>query len=408
MADVNARLLIDGYDAECIPVDELEAEFKDDEANERVVNISPELGEFIHRTNESHFAKRVAETIDSLPGDQDFLKYPVSTPQNVHLFWRLFKKIAGTCGIEFKKGMVYDYGGDRKVSTDDACDFEKSIPAIVEEFKGEAFIGALSKNSYLIMVQDGIFNLCLFGCSCIYDLANTDIVYRVLKNVSFKNLGEQCKMVDYVVYDRNFHTTSLRVQKQDCDVTLNYNDDLPDERIEKWINSTESGLMVLHGEPGTGKTSYIRNLIYRTNNRFMFFDKSLFQHMSDASLIDMLLEHRNSVIVLEDCEDLLTDRTGLGSCLATILNLTDGILGDSLKFKFICTFNANVVDIDPAILRKGRMHLKYEFGKLNADKAVKLGEKLGVEVPHKDMALCEVYNYTTDNGKPQEKAKVGF
>lgn len=407
--DVEPRLLVDGYDAECIPVDELEREFEEDETNERVVNIDPTLAEFIRKTNESEFARRVREVIHvRLPDDKDFLKYPVSTPQTLQLFWFLFRKMGGTCGIEFKKGMTYDYGKGRKVATDDACDFEKSIPAIVEEFNGEAFIGGYNKNSYIIMVEDGIFDLCLFGCSCVYDLTNTDVVHRVMKNIKFKDLGEQCKMVDYVVYDRNFHTTSLKVQKQDCDVKLNYNDDLPDDKIEKWINSKSSGLMVLHGEPGTGKTSYIRNLIYRTSNRFLFFDKSLFQHMSDSSLIDMLLDHRNSVIVLEDCEDLLTDRTGLGSCLATILNLTDGILGDSLKFKFICTFNANVVDIDPAILRKGRMHLKYEFKKLNADKVVALGKKLGVEVPHEDMALCEVYNYTEDTGKPEERAKVGF
>ena len=174
------------------------------------------------------------------------------------------------------------------------------------------------------------------------------------------------------------------------------------------INSPKSGLMVLHGEPGTGKTSYIRNLIYRTKKRFMFFDKSLFHHMSDSSLIDMLLEHRDSIIVLEDCEDLLTDRTGLGSCMTTILNLTDGIIGDSMKFKFICTFNADVMDIDPAILRKGRMHLKYEFKKLDADKVVALGKALGVDAPHEEMPLCDVYNFAVDNGKPQEKSKVGF
>ena len=407
MADVDDRLFLDDGDV-AIPAIDLEAEFKDDEDNERQVNISPALAKFIRKTNESEYARKVYSTIDSL-WDKDFLKYPVSTPQCLVLFYALNKCMAGTCGIEFKQDLLYDYGEDRKVSTQDSCDFEQSIPAIVAEFKNQAFVGAFSKNSYLVVVPGGIFNLCTYGCNCIYDMTDLDVVYRCMKEVKFRDLGEKCKMVDYVVYDRTFHTTSLRVQKQDCDISLNYNDDIPDERIEQWINSKESGLMVLHGKPGTGKTSYIRNLIYRTKNRFMFFDKSLFHHMSDSSLIDMLLEHRNSVIVLEDCEDLLTDRTGLGSCLATILNLTDGILGDSLKFKFICTFNANVVDIDPAILRKGRMHLKYEFKDLAADKVEALAKKLGIEeIPKQAMPLCEVYNYTEDTGKPDEKAKVGF
>ena len=107
--DVEPRLLVDGYDAECIPVDELEEEFERDESNERVVNIDPELAEFIRKTNESEFAKKVSHVIDTaLPDDKDFLKYPVSTPQTLQLFWCLFHKMGGTCGIEFKKGMTYE------------------------------------------------------------------------------------------------------------------------------------------------------------------------------------------------------------------------------------------------------------------------------------------------------------
>ena len=54
------------------------------------------------------------------------------------------------------------------------------------------------------------------------------------------------------------------------------------------------------------------------------------------------------------------------------------------------------------------MRLKYEFKKLSADKAVALGKKLGVDFPHEDMALCDVYNYLQDVGNKTEKQKIGF
>lgn len=231
---------------------------------------------------------------------------------------------------------------------------------------------------------------------------------KIVETVAWNNSQRNKCTVKYLVYSDHFHAMTMEVKRQETDVGMNYNDDLPDERIREWIASDESGLMIMHGIPGTGKTSYIRHLIATTGKTFMFFDKSVFHHMTDASLMRLLLDFKDSVIILEDCEDLLANRQDIGSCMSTILNMTDGILGDSLRFKFVCTFNANIVDIDPAILRKGRMRLKYEFCKLKADKAVALGRKLGVEVPHEDMPLCDIYNYLQDVGNTKKETKMGF
>ena len=400
------------FDAEDPSVSEdMEEEISKEENEFHQLNLTKVSAETIEKANDNDFAKRVSQTLLDIQKKErcDIIEYPTSTPDVRTFFFYFNNKMGGSVNVEFKDDLKYSFGENRTIETKNMCDLEKTIVSLVKEFAGQIYIGAYAKTQLFIVVPSGAFLLMLCGTNAIVDLTNRDILYRFLKCIVWKE-SSRVKMVDYVVFDRSFRTTSLKVRKQECDVKANYNDDLPDEKIFNWINSDESGLMVLHGEPGTGKTSYIRNLVYRTKNRFMFFDKSLFQHMTDASLIEMLLEHRNSIIVLEDCEDLLTDRTGFGSCMTTILNLTDGILGDSLRFKFICTFNADIVDIDPAILRKGRMRLKYEFKKLDGKKAVALGKKLGVDVPEKEMALCEVYNYAEDNGKPQEKekAKVGF
>lgn len=136
----------------------------------------------------------------------------------------------------------------------------------------------------------------------------------------------------------------------------------------------------------------------------------MFNYITDASFIHLLIDYKDSVIVLEDCETLLEDRARGNSRISALLNLSDGILGDSLNLKFICTFNADLTRIDPALLRKGRMKLKYEFKALTPDKVKTLAEKLGKSVPeNKSYPLCEVYNFGEDNGvKQNTKKSIGF
>lgn len=221
--------------------------------------------------------------------------------------------------------------------------------------------------------------------------------------------------MEYVTYsNQGFRTTLMKVKEQDCDIQSNYNDDLPHQQITDMINSKESGIAILHGVSGCGKTSYIRKLIAdNPGKKFVFLDASTFQYIGDASFIELLTNKRDSVFVVEDCEDLLVSRDTKGNHrISSLLNLSDGILGDSLNLKFICTFNADISSTDKALLRKGRLKVKYEFGKLTKDKATALAVKLGKTEPvTEDMALCDVYNLGTDNGGEQiesDRPKIGF
>ena len=194
----------------------------------------------------------------------------------------------------------------------------------------------------------------------------------------------------------------------------NYNDDLypKHEKIVKLIHEKSSSLILLHGKPGTGKTTYIRQLI-KDNPDVMFYwiDCSLFKQFTSSEFIDFIRSCKNSVFVVEDAEFLLESRDSAGGNLAmqTLLNISDGMLGDSLHLKFICTFNTED-KIDPALLRKGRMKMKYEFKLLEVDRANNLFKKLGIKAVAKEpMSLADVYNYEEDNGtQNEEKKKIGF
>ena len=84
--------------------------------------------------------------------------------------------------------------------------------------------------------------------------------------------------------------------------------------------------------------------------------------------------------------------------------MTDGLLANALKTKFICTFNTGLDKIDEALLRKGRLKLKYEFEKLDLEKTKALCPEA-----KEPMTLADIYNIDRENDFSRKiKTKIGF
>lgn len=257
-----------------------------------------------------------------------------------------------------------------------------------------------------------------------YKLVVTDkfIVFRgTIFNTELKKskeliecITEECSDVanlKFVSMDArgNFNVKLIPINESEVDIKTNYNDDFPYNQIEEQIKGKDSSLILLHGKPGTGKSYFIRKLI-KDNPEIKFFwlDSSMFSQINSTAFMDFLFSCKDSVFVLEDCEVVLKDRsTTYNNLINPILNISDGILGDSLNLKFICTFNDELTNIDSALLRKGRLKIKYEFGDLTKEKVEILFNKLGIKGIPKEMPLCDVYNYAEDNGV-KVKRKIGF
>ena len=193
----------------------------------------------------------------------------------------------------------------------------------------------------------------------------------------------------------------------------NYNDDFKPvhEKISNLIRRDDSCIIILHGKPGTGKSTYIRDLIDTNSDiKFYWIDSSMFDHIDSSEFIEFISTCKNAVFILEDSEEILKSRdNNKNPAMQSLLSISDGMLGDSLKLKFICTFNTDLKNIDPAILRKGRMRIKYEFKDLKKDKVEKLFKKLGINTSQvKEMPLCDVYNFLEDNGNENKRTTIGF
>lgn len=196
---------------------------------------------------------------------------------------------------------------------------------------------------------------------------------------------------------RGIDIKSFEIVKPKLCIKDNYNEDFLEihrlimKRLSK-IN--DKGLVLLHGRPGTGKTSYIRYLISSLKKKIIFLPPNMANYITNPDLISILIDNPNSVFVIEDAENIIMKREqGERSPVSTLLNISDGLLSDCLNVQIICSFNTDVSGIDEALLRKGRLIAKYEFKPLGTQKANLLSQKLGFGTTYTSpVTLTEIYN----------------
>lgn len=209
--------------------------------------------------------------------------------------------------------------------------------------------------------------------------------------------------------------TAMKLKKPRLVLEKSYNDDLlpiHNKVLKSLRKENKSGLILLHGAPGTGKSTYIRYLIHHLNKSVIFIPPSLALEMDSPGFMEFLIEHKNSVFVIEDAEQLLIARGGnRSSSISMLLNLTDGLLGECLGIQVIATFNTHLSHIDKALMRKGRLTALYEFQPLNAEKAKSLLKDLGIgqHIVTKEMTLAEIYNVQEESFELNREIRpIGF
>lgn len=202
-------------------------------------------------------------------------------------------------------------------------------------------------------------------------------------------------------------------------------------------NEPDGRLLILQGQPGTGKSYFIRGLVEHIKNSiFIVVSPEQVNHLMDPSFIPALLNLKDEIdtpswdndleeyitfsgnitLVVEDADSILLPRDSSNmTAISTLLNFADGIVGESLDVRIICSTNAKLTRFDEALTRPGRLLKVLDIGTLCRNQAVEVynrltNSELGSEKINSEMTLAQVYHLAKGYNPEvkKEKVRIGF
>jgi hypothetical protein len=187
-----------------------------------------------------------------------------------------------------------------------------------------------------------------------------------------------------------------------------------DQYAERFKKS-KAGVILLIGPPGTGKSSFLRTLMFKMSVKHLhlvYDEKTL---MSPNFTLWLGEIERDSLIAIEDADNFVASREERNYQMSALLNYIEGVIPNNNKL-IISTNLANKSKVDEALIRVGRSFDVMEFRHLTHEEGHKVRESLNlspVEFSSKreTLSLSTIINYETVDEEDlvkHEKSGFGF
>lgn len=181
-------------------------------------------------------------------------------------------------------------------------------------------------------------------------------------------------------------------------------------------------LVIFNGTAGSGKTHIIKGLLDEVKNAtFILIPPDMIVDLTGPNFIRpfLNLKHENDieknsvVLILEDADRVLVRRGNDNLAeINSLLNFGDGIFGSLFDIRIIATTNAKKLEMDPAIMRPGRLCRMTDVNELSPETANKVFLRLvGTDGKFdKKTTLAEVYKLANHSEwkMPEMNEEVGF
>lgn len=179
-------------------------------------------------------------------------------------------------------------------------------------------------------------------------------------------------------------------------------------KLIKKIKKSQTGISILHGERGTGKTSIVHYLATKLDRIVIFVPNNMLEHtINNPDFRKFIKKYNKVLLVLDDCEMSFNEYFVKSNFIVNnLLQLVDGFLSDSIDLSIVAIFNVeDSEEIDHNLLNCNNLIDVINFDELSESESNELADHLGDKTKYKNKAkLIDIIK----KRKVLDNKKLGF